>query len=107
MVALAVFSLAALALLRLQGVTLRTTADLDRRTVAQLTARNMMVETLTDPTPPTLGDGGGVIVNAGRRLTWTRSVARADDARFVTVVLSVGGEPGASPAVLTFVRRAS
>lgn len=105
LVALAVFSLAALALLRLQGVTLRTAADLDRRALAQLTARNLMVETLTDPAAPPLGSGGGVANNGGRSLTWTRTVQRDSDPRFLLVTISVGGEPGASPAVLSFVRR--
>ncbi|MES2755717.1 MAG: type II secretion system minor pseudopilin GspI [Pseudomonadota bacterium] len=106
MVALAVFSLAALALLRLQGVTLKTTADLDRRTTAQLIARNMQVEILTDPAPPTVGDTAGAIANGGRQLNYVRSVTRDNDPRFVLVTLSVGGAPGASPAVLSFVRRA-
>lgn len=106
LVALAVFSLAALALMRLQGVTLRTAADLDRRAIAQLTARNMAVEVLTDPAPPALGDAGGVIANGGRNLAWTRTVARDADPRFLLVTVTVGAEPGASPAVLTVLRRA-
>lgn len=106
MVALAVFSLAALALLRLQGVTLRTAADLDRRALAQLVARNLMVETLTDPAPPPLGPGGGLVDNGGRRLAWSRVVERDRDPRFLTVTVAVGAEPGASPAVLSFVRPA-
>lgn len=106
LVALAVFSLAALALLRLQGVTLRTAADLDRRALAQLSARNLQVEMMTDLAPPPLGAGGGVIGNGGRQLAWTRIVQRDTDPRFLLVTVSVGGEPGASPAVLTFVRRA-
>ncbi len=106
LVALAVFSLAALALMRLQGVTLRTAADLDRRAVAQLTARNMAVEVLTDPTAPALGDAGGVVTNGGRNLAWTRTVARDTDPRFLLVTFTVGAEAGASPAVLTVLRRA-
>lgn len=106
MVALAVFSLAALALLRLQGATLRTAADLDRRALAQVTARNLQVEMLTDPAPPALGASGGTVTNGGRPLAWTRVVQRDTDPRFMLVTVSVGAEPGASPAVLSFVRRA-
>ena len=105
LVALAVFSLAALALLRLQGVTLRTAADLDRRVLAQLVARNLMVETMTDPAPPPLGASGGSASNGGRPLAWTRTVQRDSDPRFLLVTVTVGAEPGASPAVLSFVRR--
>lgn len=106
LVALAVFSLAALALLRLQGVTLRTAADLDRRALAQLVARNLQAEVTTDAGPPPLGTSGGVVANGGRQLAWTRNVQRDRDPRFLLVTVSVGGGPGASPAVLTFVRRA-
>src|SRR3546814_4644313 len=52
LVALAVFSLAALALVRLQGVTLHTAADLDSKAMGQIVARNLMVEVQTDPAPP-------------------------------------------------------
>lgn len=106
LVALAVFSLAALALLKLQGVTLRTAADLDRRALAQLVARNLQVEMMTDPAPPPLGASGGAVTNGGRQLAWTRNVQRDTDPRFLLVTVSVGGEPGASPAVLSLVRRA-
>ena len=106
LVALAVFGLAALALLRLQGVTLRSAADLDQRTIAQLSARNMAVEALTDPAAPVVGSSSGIVTNAGRQLSWQRSVTRDTDPRFVLVTLSVGGGAGTSPAVLSFVRRA-
>ena len=106
MVALAVLSLAALALLKLQGVTLRASADLDRRAFAQIAARNLMVETLTDPVAPALGPANGTIDNGGRQLGWARTVVRDEDPRFVLVTVSVGAAPGASPAVLSFLRRA-
>ena len=51
LVALAVFSLAALALVRLQGVTLRTAADLDSKALGQIVARNLMVDVQSDPVP--------------------------------------------------------
>lgn len=104
MVALAVFSLAALALLRLQGVTLHTAADLDTRTIAQIAARNLEVETLTDPAPPPLGETRGVVENGGRQLGWQRTVARTDDSRVLRVDVAVTGGAGTSPAVLSFVK---
>lgn len=106
LVALAVFGLAALALLRLQGVTLRTAADLDRRALAGVVARNLLVETLSDPAAPALGEAGGVVENGGRRLAWTRTVVRDGDPRFVSVTIGVGAAPGASPAVLSVLRPA-
>ena len=104
LVALAVFSLAALALVRLQGVTLRTTADLDSKALGQIVARNLMVEVQTDPTPPSGGDEDGMIDNGGRRWHWRRVVKPTDDKRLLQVDLTVDGQPGASPVVLSFVR---
>lgn len=104
LVALAVFSLAALALLRLEGATLRQTADLGDKALAQLVARNMGVELLTDPAPPPLGQASGAVVNGGRRWRWTRSVSRTPDARLVRVDIAVTG--AGAPTVFTIVRSA-
>ena len=46
-----------------------------------LVARNIAVETLTDPAPPAFGMSGGEAVNGGRRWRWTRNVARSPEAR--------------------------
>lgn len=104
LVALAVFSLAALALVRLQGVTLRTAADLHGKAVGQIVARNLMVEAQTDPAPPSLGREEGDVENGGRRWHWTREVKATDDKRLLQVDLTVEGQPGASPVALSFVR---
>ena len=55
LVALAIFSLAALALLRLGGATAANSARLQDQAMAQIVARNLAVETLTDPAPPAFG----------------------------------------------------
>lgn len=102
--ALAVFSLAALALVRLQGVTLRTAADLDSKVLGQIVARNLMVEMQTDPAPPSLGSEQGEVDNGGRRWHWNREVRAMDDKRLLQVNLTVDGQGGASPVVLSFVR---
>lgn len=107
LVALAVFSLAALALIRLQGVTIRTATDLDRKVMAQIVARNLMVEWQTDPRPTPVGKDDGIVDNGGQRWRWTRAVTRLDDSRLVRVDLQVAGNGGGSPAVLTFVRAAA
>jgi general secretion pathway protein I len=104
LVALAVFSIAALALLRLEGVSLRTTADLDTRVVAQAVARNIAVETLTDPVPPVIGDTAGTTVNGGRPWSWARRV-RAIGGGVLRIDIAVRGASG-SPAILTVARRA-
>ena len=104
LVALAVFSLAALALVRLQGVTLRTAADLDSKALGQIVARNLMVEVQSDPLPPSVGEEEGAVANGGRNWRWHRIVKSTDDQRLLQVDLTVDGQPGASPVVLSFVR---
>lgn len=104
LVALAVFSLAALALVRLQGVTLRTAADLDSKALGQIVARNLMVEVQSDPLPPSVGEDDGEVANGGRTWRWHRIVKPTDDQRLLQVDLTVDGQPGASPVVLSFVR---
>jgi len=104
LVALAVFSLAALALVRLQGVTLRTAADLDSKALGQIVARNLMVEVQSDVAPPSVGEEDGEVENGGRRWHWTRTVKASEDKRLLQVDLVVDGQPGASPVVLSFLR---
>ena len=104
LVALAVFSLAALALVRLQGVTLHTAADLDSKAMGQIVARNLMVEVQTEPAPHTLGSEEGDDDNGGRRWQWTRAVRATNDRRLLRVDLTVNGQAGSSPVVLSFVR---
>jgi general secretion pathway protein I len=104
LVALAVFSLAALALVRLQGVTLRTAADLDSKALGQIVARNLMVEVQSDPVPPSIGAEDGDVDNGGRRWHWSRTVKVTNDQRLLQVDLIVDGQPGASPVALSFVR---
>jgi general secretion pathway protein I len=104
MVALAVFSLAALALIKLQATTLSTAADMDGKIMGQIVARNLMVAVETDPTPPSLGSEEGDVENGGRQWHWTREVTKTGDARVLRVDLVVNGASVRSPAVLTFVR---
>lgn len=97
LVALAIFSLAALALLRLSGATATNSARLQEQGIAQIVAENLAVETLTDPGPPPIGTQNGEAVNAGRRWAWTRTTARSPEARILQIeiaVTSLDGGPG-------------
>ena len=106
LVALAVFSLAALALLRLGGATATTSAALSDQALAQLVARNLAVETLTDPQPAAFGTSQGDVVNGGRRWRWTRTVARSPEARIQQIEITVQPEAGGpGRAALTIFRR--
>ena len=106
MVALAVFAIAALTLLRMEGESIRRTADLDQRLLREVVAQNL-AEWLTDPAPPALGDSAGQTANAGRRFAWQRHVEPAGEGGVVRVILAVREvTPGAQSQALSleFVR---
>lgn len=103
LVALAVFSLAALALIRLQAVSIRTAADLDARQLAEIVAHNLMVEAQTEPGPITIGKSTGRLDNGGRSWNWAQTVSKTDDPKLVRVDVRVNGAEGMS-AMLSFVR---
>jgi len=106
LVALAIFSLAALALLRLGGATATNSASLTDQAIAQMVARNVAVETITDPQPPAFGASQGDVVNAGRRWRWTRTVTRSPEARIQQIEIAVQPEAGGpGRAALTIFRR--
>lgn len=103
LVALAVFSIAALALIKLQGASLMQTAELDSRLYSEITVRNLAVEALTDPNPPALGDTQGTISNAGRDFAWQRTATALEGGELLKVDLAV--RQGAGPEVTLTVLR--
>ena len=105
LVALAVFSLAALALLRLQGATVSNTGLLQEQAMAQIVARNLAVEALTDPVAPAFGTATGQVENGGRTWSWVRRTARSPEARIQQIEISVRSEQGRDAASLTVFRR--
>lgn len=105
LVALAIFSLAALALLRLEGATVTTTALLQEQALAQIVARNLAVEALTDPEPPAFGATRGEAVNAGRKWRWIRVVGRSPEPRIQQIRIEVRSDRGPEAANLTLFRR--
>jgi general secretion pathway protein I len=106
MVALAVFSLAALALLRLQGATVSSTAVIETRALGQIVANNLAVEALTDVVPPPLGKSEGVVENGGRKWRWSRVTKRTADVRIVRIDISVVDEFGRPGGALSLARTA-
>ena len=104
MVALAVFSLAALALIRLEGETIRGTGRLDAIFLAQTVARNVAIEAMTDAQPPALGQSAGSERNGGRDWAWTRSVRATGDARILRIDVAVSDASGAVLGRMTMVR---
>jgi len=108
LVALAIFSLAALALLRLGGATATNSARLGDQAMAQIVANNVANELLSDPGAPPFGTATGQAINGGRRWAWTRNVARSPEARIQQIEIQVTSlEGGPGRAQLTIFRRAS
>ena len=91
MVALAIFSLAALAMVRLQGYSVRSTSQLGESGLAWQVARNVAVEILSSPSSPTWGETGGDELNGGQNWRWTATTRKTDDARLVLVDIKVTG----------------
>jgi general secretion pathway protein I len=106
LVALAIFSLAALALLRLTGATLGNAAALQNHAIAQIVARNVAVETLTDPVAPSLGLSDGKEINAGRQWRWTRRTSLVGQAGLQRIDIGVRDDTGQAVAGLMVFRSA-
>ena len=96
MVALAIFSLAALAMVRLQGYAVRSTSNLGDSNMAWQVARNVAVEILSNPAPPTLGETRGEEMNGGQNWRWTATASPTDDTRLVMVDIDVVGTGNAA-----------
>jgi len=107
LVALAVFSIAALALLNLETVTVTNTNRIADRTIGQIVARNIAIETLTDPTPPSIGSVTGEEVNGGRSWQWVRETGPSPEARILQIEIAVVDEFGDRAADLTIFRFAA
>lgn len=107
LVALAIFSLAALALLRLGGATATNSALIREQAMAQIVARNLAVEVLTDPAPPAFGGTAGAIDNGGRSWRWSRAVQRSPEPRLQQIEIEVTSAEGPARARLTVFRRAA
>lgn len=105
LVALAVFSLGALALLRLDSYAVATTADLGGRTMAELVVHNEAALAATDPAPLVRGSSLRVVTNGGRRFSARRTVTPTADQRLVRLDLVVSELGSNARASLTLVKR--
>jgi general secretion pathway protein I len=89
LVALAVLSLAVLALLRLAGENARTEAVVEARALALVVAENRAIDALTSLLPPALGQTAGAEEQGSRLWRWTRSVRATDDPDILRVDIAV------------------
>lgn len=105
LVALAVFSLAAMAMLNLSGENTRSAARVEVRTLGGLVAENLAVETMV---APNLGEGrtSGVASLAGRSWRWTRAV-EGTEAGMLRIDIRVATEEGQAAHRVLFRTRPS
>lgn len=104
LVAVAVLSIAALALVRLDAFTLRSTADLTASTTAQIVAGNKAVDLVTDPAAPAIGATQETMSNGGQNWMVTSRVSATADPSLLRIDIGVAGNGGR--ASLTIIRPA-
>ncbi len=104
MVALSIFSLAALAIVRVQGMAVRTTTDLQAREIGSIVLQNRMADIMSAPAAPVLGDAQGAEQNGGLGWTWMQRTAFTADPSVVQVQLSVTGPGLRRPMAVKFFR---
>ncbi len=105
LVALAIFSLAALALIRLNAATVRSSADVATRTFGQIVAQNIAAETITDPVAPSVGRAVGTTENGGRSWIWARTTSRTADPAILRVDIMITDSQRRFAGALTVVRK--
>lgn len=105
LVALSVFAIAALALMRLDGFALSTAADLDARAMAGLVVRNEAALAATDPSPIVRGTTVSNVINGGRSFVVRKTVTPTDDKRLVRVDLVAQEQNSGARSALTMVKR--
>ncbi len=95
MVALAVFSLGALALLNVLGESSRSQSAAADRAIARIVAENRLVEAMAVTTAPTQGTSSGVEEAMGRNWTWEVIVAPSPDPAILRIDVRVRADGGA------------
>lgn len=106
LVALAVFGLAAMALLNLSGENTRSAARVETRTLGGVVAENLAVEAAT---LSSIGEGtaAGQVELAGRRWRWTRAVSATDVGGMLRIEVRVSDAEGQAAERILFRSRPS
>jgi general secretion pathway protein I len=105
LVALSVFAIAALALMRLDGYAISTAADLDARAMANLVARNEAALTATDPGPVVRGTTVIKVSNGGRDFVVRKTITPTADQRLVRIDLVAEERSSGARSTMTMVKR--
>jgi general secretion pathway protein I len=105
LVALSVFAIAALALMRLDGYTLTTAAELDARTMASIVVRNEAALAATDPGPIVRGTSTTSITNGGRNFIVRKTITPTADQRLVRIDLVAQDQGSNARSAMTMAKR--
>ena len=105
LVALSVFAIAALALMRLDGYALSTTAQLDATAMAKLVVRNEAALEATDPGPIVRGTTQTNVTNGGREFVVRKTIAPTADRRLVRIDLVARELGSGARSMMTMVKR--
>lgn len=89
MVALAVFSIAAMGLLSLNTQSVRISSELESRLIARTVADNVAVDTVTGPLEGVSPVSTGEEIQRGRTFTWTRTIEPTPNAGLYSVRIEV------------------
>jgi len=92
LVALAIFSMAVLALMNLTGENIRAAGIVEARALAGVVAENRAVEVLTAAEPPPVGENSGTGREADRTWRWTETVQISPDPDMLRIDIAVRGE---------------
>lgn len=90
--ALAVFSIAAMAMLHLAGQNARAASVAREHAFAGVVAENAMVEAMADPAGLAAGTLTGEAEMDGRRWAWTRDVTRTSEPGMLRIDVAVRAE---------------
>ena len=106
LVALAIFAIAAMALMRLDIYAITQTGALADTRLASLVVQNEAALALTDPAV-TVGEMRSTASNAGRSFDLVRRVSPTAVRRLVRVDIAAVARDGRGRSVMTFVKRVS
>ncbi|RZJ27228.1 MAG: type II secretion system protein GspI [Brevundimonas sp.] len=104
LVALAVFSLAAMALLNLSGESTRSAQRVETRTLGGMVAENVAVEAAVAPALSE-GESAGASDLGGRRWAWSRAVTATADPELLRIDVRVRDDEGQAADRTLFRRR--
>ena len=91
-VALALFSIAAISITKSLSELISNMPILEERTLAQWVVDNQLVDVRLDPTFPDVGRKEGQTTLAGRDWYWRQQVVKTDDDKFRLVRMSVSDD---------------